>query len=113
MKSIVSISALLLQLALSAQTTKFYTVRGQNVIATDGKPFIMRGTNLGNWLVPEGYMFKFKDANSPRLINQVFSELIGPSATDSFWKVYLDNYITFADIHYMKSIGMNSIRVPF
>lgn len=78
-----------------------------------GKPFIMRGTNLGNWLVPEGYMFKLKDVNSPRLINQAFTELIGSSAMDSFWTVYLNNYITSADIHYLKSIGVNSIRVPF
>ena len=79
----------------------------------DGTSFIMRGTNLGNWLVPEGYMFKFKDASSPRLINQTFNDLIGPAATDSFWKKFLANYITAADIRYMKSIGMNSIRVPF
>ena len=32
---------------------------------------------------------------------------------DSFWTVYLNNYITAADIHYLKTIGVNSIRVPF
>jgi aryl-phospho-beta-D-glucosidase BglC (GH1 family) len=95
----------------SAQT--FFTTKGKNVIAPDGKPFLMKGTNLGNWLVPEGYMFKFKDASSPRLINQTFSELIGSDATKSFWKKFLDNYITADDIHYLKAIGMNSIRIPF
>jgi endoglucanase len=92
---------------------KFIYTEGKNVMLPDGTPFIMRGTNLGNWLVPEGYMFKFKDVNSPRMINQALTELIGPSATDSFWNTFLNNYITAADIHYMKSIGMNSIRVPF
>lgn len=102
-----------LPLTLLAQKTTFVYTEGKYLFYPDGKQFIMRGTNLGNWLVPEGYMFKFKEANSPRLINQTFSDLIGPAATDSFWKTFLNNYITQADIRYMKSIGMNSIRVPF
>jgi len=99
--------------ALLAQKKAFVYVKGKEVFFPDGKAFIMRGTNLGNWLVPEGYMFKFKDVNSPRMISQVFHELIGPSATDSFWKTFVNNYITEGDVRYMKSIGMNSIRVPF
>jgi endoglucanase len=106
------ITTLVLMLAVHAQKKFIYT-EGKNLMLPDGKPFIMRGTNLGNWLVPEGYMFKLKDVNSPRLINQAFTELIGPSALDSFWTTYLNNYITAADIHYLKSIGVNSIRVPF
>src|SRR6478672_3261626 len=98
-------STLVLAILLHAQP--FITVKGKNIIGPDGKPFLMKGTNLGNWLVPEGYMFKFKDASSPRLINETFLELIGPDATKAFWKKYLDTYITQDDIHYLKSIGMN------
>ena len=105
--------SLLLPFCLSAQSTKFITVKGKDVIGADGKPFLMRGTNLGNWLVPEGYMFKFKEVSSPRLINEAITELIGPDETGIFWKKYLDTYITQADIHYLKSIGVNSIRIPF
>lgn len=91
----------------------FVYTNGTRIMTPDGKPFIFRGTNLGNWLVPEGYMFKFQNTNSPRLINEALNELIGVSATDSFWIKYLNSYITADDIHYLKSIGMNSIRVPF
>ena len=96
-----------------AQTPKFITVKGKEIIGADGKPFLMKGTNLGNWLIPEGYMFKFKGTNSPRLINEAFAEMIGPDETKVFWEKYLATYITEADIHYLKSTGMNSIRVPF
>jgi aryl-phospho-beta-D-glucosidase BglC (GH1 family) len=58
-------------------------------------------------------MFKFSNVNSPRLINGVLSELIGPDKTREFWNDYLDNYITAADIHFLKKIGANSIRIPF
>ena len=102
----------LMPLYLKAQG-KFISVKGKEVIGADGKPFLMQGTNLGNWLIPEGYMFKFKNVNSPRLINEVFSELIGPDEAREFWEKYLHAYVTEGDIHYLKTIGVNSIRIPF
>ncbi|HWB28316.1 MAG TPA: cellulase family glycosylhydrolase [Chitinophagaceae bacterium] len=99
-------------LSSSAQS-KFISVKGKEVIGTDGKPFLIRGTNLGNWLVPEGYMFKFGDISSPRLIDEVITELLGPADAKAFWQKYLNTYITEDDIHYLKSIGVNSIRIPF
>ena len=103
--------ALLICLPIFSQ--KFVSVKGKEIIGLDGKPLLIKGTNLGNWLVPEGYMFKFQMASSPRLINELFSELFGPSETKQFWKQYLASYITKGDIHYLHSLGMNSIRVPF
>jgi endoglucanase len=111
--AVVAAIALMAAIHTQAQTGKFISVKGKNIIGVDGKPFLMRGTNLGNWLVPEGYMFKFKNISSPRLINTAFSELMGPEATKAFWEKFLDVYITRADIHYLKSSGMNSIRIPF
>jgi endoglucanase len=96
-----------------AQTGKFISVKGKEIIGTDGKPMLLKGTNLGNWMIPEGYMFKFKDISSPRLINQAITEMIGPDETKAFWEKYLNNYVTEADIHYLKSTGINSLRVPF
>lgn len=91
----------------------FITSKGKQLITPDGKPFLMKGTNLGNWLVPEGYMFKFQKANSPRLIQEVINELVGPDESKKFWQTYLNNYIQAADIQYLHRIGMNSIRIPF
>src|SRR3569623_52193 len=96
-----------------AQTNGFFGVKGKDVITPDGKNFLMRGTNLGNWLIPEGYMFKFKNVNSPRLLNEAITELIGPDEDKAFWEKYLHTYIEEGDIHYLKTIGVNSIRIPF
>ena len=92
---------------------KFVSVKGKEIIGTDGKPFLLRGTNLGNWLVPEGYMFKFKNTNSPAMISETIAQLIGPEDATKFWKKFLENYITQKDIHFLKNIGANSIRIPF
>jgi endoglucanase len=105
--------AVLMPFCLKAQTGNFISVKGKDIIGPDGKSFIMRGTNLGNWLMPEGYMFKFRKTNSPRLINEAITELLGPAEASNFWRTYQDTYITEPDIHYLKSIGVNSIRIPF
>jgi len=97
---------------LNTDAQPFVSVKGSTITLND-KPFQLKGTNLGNWLVPEGYMFKFSHATSPRMINEVLDELIGPADTKRFWNNYLHSYVTEADIHYLRSTGMNSIRVPF
>ena len=93
--------------------TKFVTTHGREFITPDGRPILLKGINLGNWLVPEGYMFKFKSANSPRLIQSVLNQLIGEDDARNFWRRYRDQYITLEDIRFIKQSGFNSIRVPF
>jgi endoglucanase len=58
-------------------------------------------------------MFKFKTANSPRLIQAVINQLVGEDEAKRFWKAYHDNYITGEDIKFIKQAGFNSVRVPF
>ncbi|HVD97389.1 MAG TPA: glycoside hydrolase family 5 protein [Cytophagaceae bacterium] len=91
----------------------FVSVKGKDIVDPQGNKIILKGTNLGNWLVPEGYMFKFGDVNSPAAIDKVFRELIGPEETVKFWNKYLDAYITEEDILYIKKTGANHIRLPF
>ncbi len=93
--------------------SKFVTTRGKDLISKDGKPLQLKGINLGNWLLPEGYMFKFKSANSPRLIQTVINELVGEDEGRRFWKTYYQNYIAREDIRFIKQSGFNSVRVPF
>lgn len=92
---------------------KFITISGTNLIAPDGQKFFIQGINLGNWLNPEGYMFGFSKTSSARLIDKAFRELAGPDYTDQFWKKFKDNYVTRQDIRFIKSTGVNSIRLPF
>ncbi len=86
---------------------------GSKIIASHGEAVLLRGINLGNWLVPEGYMFGIEQANSPRLLDTLFKELVGPHATAEFWRKFQENYLTRDDIHFIKQSGFNSIRVPF
>lgn len=91
----------------------FITVSGVDLIRPDGTKLLIKGTNLSNWLNPEGYMFNFGEVNSFTRINQMFCELVGPSYTSQFWKDFKDNYITHDDISFIASCGANTIRIPF
>jgi beta-glucosidase len=95
------------------ELTGFISTRGKSFISPDGKGILLKGTNLGNWLVPEGYMFKFKNAASPRWIHEVISQLLPPGKSAKFWETFRDNYITEEDIIFLKQAGFNSVRVPF
>ena len=116
-----SISIALLSLGLAGcgekQATKevtsdaFVTIQGQDLIKPDGTKLFIMGTNLGNWLNPEGYMFKFNKTNSGRFINEMFCQLVGPDFTADFWKAFKDNYVTREDIRFIKEQGANTIRL--
>jgi aryl-phospho-beta-D-glucosidase BglC (GH1 family) len=112
-KFLVVIFLLVLSSPSAHSQNQFVTTHGKQFLTPDGKPLILRGMNLGNWLVPEGYLFKFKTANSPRLIETVINQLVGEDEARRFWKTYRDNYITGEDIHLLKKLGFNSVRIPF
>ncbi len=93
--------------------SEFVRVQGHDLVKPDGEKLFITGTNLGNWLNPEGYLFGFGRMNAPRQINETISELVGPDNAAEFWKQFKDNYITKADIDYIASTGANTIRLPF
>ena len=93
--------------------SRFVHVEGINLIQPNGERLFIQGTNLGNWLNPEGYMFGFSKTNSAWMIDLLFKEAIGPDGTANFWKQFKDNYITQADIKFTAQQGANTIRLPF
>lgn len=97
----------------TANASNFVTIKGENLMDANGKKLYIVGTNLGNWLNPEGYMFDFKKTNCEWMINDMVCELAGPDFAREFWQAFKDNYITEADIAYIKQTGANTIRLPF
>jgi endoglucanase len=110
-----SVTALLLCLLIPKEAhSQFAHTQGKEIVDGNGKPLLLRGTNLGNWLVPEGYMWHLNEGGpeSPREIEALVTELIGPQRALEFWRSYRENYITQEDIQFIKQCGFNSIRVP-
>ena len=77
----------------------FLHTAGQDIVDESGKKVFLKGVGLGNWLLPEGYMWKFgNQGDRPRKIEKVIADLIGEEKAASFWKTYRKNYITEEDI---------------
>jgi len=98
--------------AENSAATGFVHTAGKHFVGPDGTPFQIRGINLGNWLVPEGYMFKFRRMHAPKEINALIERLIGPADTKEFWDVFRETYVTEEDIRFLKAAGFNTVRVP-
>ena len=104
---------LLLAAFIASASAQFAHTDHKQIVDAAGKPLMIRATNLGNWLVPEGYMWLFKDGpQSPSEIRALVLELLGPEASAAFWQKYRENYVTHDDIALLHSAGFNAIRVP-
>jgi endoglucanase len=98
----------------SQAVAQFAHTSHKQIVDAAGKPLLIRATNLGNWLVPEGYMWLFEGGpQSPSEIRALVLELLGPEGAAAFWQKYRENYVTRDDIALLHRAGFNTIRVPF
>jgi endoglucanase len=105
--------AMLLLVWSSQGRAQFAHTERKQILDASGKPILIRATNLGNWMVPEGYMWLFKDGpQSPSEIRALVLELLGPEGSAAFWQKWRENYVTREDIALLHRAGFNAIRVP-
>ncbi|HRR55676.1 MAG TPA: glycoside hydrolase family 5 protein [Acidobacteriota bacterium] len=91
--------------------TRLARVRGPEILDPEGRQLQIRGIGLGNWLLPEGYMFRFERTASPRMIAELTAQLLGPSGARNFWKTFRERYVTTDDLRFLKEAGFNTVRV--
>jgi endoglucanase len=90
-------------------------VRAQDARLVDGRgnQLQLRGVGLGNWLLPEGYMWKFgPGAESPREIEALVSRLLGDDSAEAFWKDFRETFISEQDIAKIAASGFDHVRLP-
>lgn len=84
----------------------------QRIVDGKGNPLILRGLGLGGWMVQEGYMMGLANLKAQHIIRRRISEVIGEKRTEQFYRSWLDNAVTKADIDAMAKWGFNSVRLP-
>lgn len=77
----------------------------------DGHKILLRGWALGSWMNFEHFMIGLPGTNSQ--IIDAFRSVYGDEHTEEFLDSILTNMVDEADIRYLKSIGVNSVRIPF
>ena len=90
-------------------------VRAQNARLVDGsgREVLLRGVGLGNWMLPEGYMWRFgPGAESPREIEALVERLVGSEKAERFWLRFREAFITEDDIALIAASGFDHVRLP-
>lgn len=89
----------------------FLKIKGRQIVDERGHEVRLRGVGLGNWLLPEGYMWKFgPQGDRPRRIEAVIEKALGKAEAPAFWAAFRDRYITEADIRRIAELGFNLVR---
>ncbi|MCK5706250.1 MAG: cellulase family glycosylhydrolase [Candidatus Aureabacteria bacterium] len=77
-----------------------------------GKPFFIKGINLGGWLMREGYIIGGRNI-AEHIIWKEILKRAGRKKLDKIKNLFIDNFITDADFLRIKKLGFNTIRLPF
>jgi endoglucanase len=92
----------------------FVHMKGTKLYNHQGNPFVLEGVGLNAWLLPEGYMFNsYGEIDRPRRFYDWSKKRLGKKESDNFWKCFRETFIDEKDIINIKSLGFNSVRLPF
>jgi aryl-phospho-beta-D-glucosidase BglC (GH1 family) len=87
-------------------------VEKENIVDSRGQKIILKGLNLGGWLMMEGYILG--GSNIPQhQFEQEFAQRLGRKELKNFLWAFRENFITETDFRNIKSKGFNCLRVPF
>lgn len=95
-----------------ADFSGFVRREGTDIVDGTGRPLLLRGMGIGNWLLPEGYMWKTSPVDSPRQLEAMFIELVGEDAAAGFWKGFRDAFFNENDVRRIAESGFDHIRLP-
>ena len=114
LRALISCVALIVGAHAHAQ---FVHTKGTQIVDRDGKPLLLIGPNLGNWLVFEGYMLDIDERgwSTPTGFRAGIKHALGGDEhrTAQFVRKWRDSYVTAETLRQLKKLGFNSVRVPF
>ena len=108
-KLIIVISLCLYNLAI----TQNLSTLGPYLKDDNSNNVILKGINLGGWMLQEPYLLQFTGAaDSQHEFKEKLVEFIGQQNTDEFYNSWYENFITQGDIDSLSNFGFNSVRLP-
>lgn len=89
----------------------FLKVKDGQIINSRGESIQLSGFCLGGWLNMENFMTGYPGAESG--FRQAVRDVLGEAKTVFFFERYLHYFTGEADLHFIKSLGCNLVRVAF
>ncbi|UOQ81603.1 MULTISPECIES: cellulase family glycosylhydrolase [Hymenobacter] len=97
----------------SAQQLSFLQAKGTHMVNASGKEVVLRGFNVGGWLLQESYILQTDSLNCQWRIKQGLLRTMLEAQMEEFYRQYRANFITKADIDFIAKQGFNCVRLPF
>jgi hypothetical protein len=95
---------------------EFVRTQGSLVLDTNNTPILLKGVNLGGWLVQENWMCGITDStdvNYGRDQITTLEDRFNDSQVEELINTWQENWITDDDFSFIQSHGFNFVRVPF
>lgn len=86
-------------------------VQGSKIVDGRGREVVLRGYNVGNWMMMENFMLGFPGTEEE--FRSAVRRHAGNDRYEFFFDRFLHHFLNEKDIEFIKGIGMNSIRIPF
>src|ERR1700722_1942956 len=88
---------------------------GTAIVDAHGQPVILRGCNLGNWLLNELWMMDMERPDDPKdhwQLEELLQQRFGAQEKEQLLTLFRENWIQPRDFNIIKSWGFNVVRLP-
>jgi endoglucanase len=96
-----------------AQKLSWLRAQGPTLVNASGREVVLRGFNVGGWLLQESYILHTDSLNSQWRIKQALLRTIPEAEMEDFYRQFRAGFITKADIDFIANQGFNCVRLPF
>lgn len=106
-----------------SEPLRWLAAAGKSIVDSTGKPMVLRGVNLGGWLVEEMWMMPFRtkapegsklpDVKDHVSLWRTIETRLGAKERDRLRTALRQAWITDADFDRIHAAGLNVVRVPF
>lgn len=101
---------------LNSKEMSLLSVKDGHIVDENGERIVLKGVNLGNWLLWEtwmGFVPEYTEDWAHFDTLEILLDRFGEEKTAEIEKAFIDNFVTEEDIAQIEKLGFNCVRVPF
>ena len=95
---------------MTAEGAGILRVNGTRIVDQSG-PILLRGFGLGGWMNMENFITGYAGTESQH--RRALRNVLGEEAYRAYFDRFLSVFFTDADAAHVRSLGLNSVRIPF
>src|SRR5690554_3802823 len=85
-------------------------VKGNKIVTEREEEIYLRGVNIGGWLNMEDFINGYP--GSEQSLRKLMKETVGEEKSNHFFEQLYQYFFNEKDILFLKSLGLNTIRLP-